>query len=79
MKPNLYDLPTEGLELVKACGGNLDSESETCATLGAIPGAADAFALGDSKLGDDSPLLRFTGAELDALGDLIAVVRGAAA
>ncbi|MFG2695426.1 DUF397 domain-containing protein [Kitasatospora sp. NPDC048407] len=80
MTTNLYDLPAEGLALSKACGGNSgDGESESCATIGAIPGAVDAYALGDSKLGDGSPLLRFTGAELDALADRIGTIRGTAA
>ncbi|MFJ5921173.1 DUF397 domain-containing protein [Kitasatospora sp. NPDC092948] len=80
MKTDLYKLPTVGLALAKACGGNSgDGESESCATIGTIPGTVDAYALGDSKLGAGSPLLRFTGAELDALAARINVIRATAA
>ncbi|GII94347.1 hypothetical protein [Sinosporangium siamense] len=49
------------------CGGNVqEEEQETCVTAARIPGFADAFLLGDSKL--PGVALRFTGAELRAVG-----------
>ncbi|MCF3120821.1 DUF397 domain-containing protein [Streptomyces arenae] len=62
---DLYSLPIDGAEFLKACGGNTHPDGESCATLAKI--GPDAWALGDSKRPGAEPL-RFTTAELDAAG-----------
>ncbi|MEU3600500.1 DUF397 domain-containing protein [Streptomyces sp. NPDC006798] len=62
---DLYSLPIDGAEFLKACGGNTHPDGESCATLAKI--GPDAWALGDHKRPDLTPL-RFTTAELDAAG-----------
>ncbi|MGW2249869.1 DUF397 domain-containing protein [Kitasatospora sp. NPDC001660] len=64
MTKNLYELELGG-ELTAQCGGNLDSESETCVSIAPLTGVADAFALGDTKPEGAGLQLRYTGAELD--------------
>ncbi|WP_043471050.1 DUF397 domain-containing protein [Kitasatospora sp. MBT66] len=77
---DLYTLPevTSGL-FVRQCGGNLESESETCVSLAAIPGAADGFAIRDSKEEGAGRELRFSAAELDAFACRWVADRGLAA
>src|SRR4051812_21555222 len=60
---SLYDLDATDAVLA-SCGGNLGTGVETCVAYGPLPGADDAIILGDTKLGDQSPLLRFTRAEI---------------
>ncbi|MFC4516942.1 DUF397 domain-containing protein [Streptomyces ehimensis] len=62
---DLYELPIEGAEFSKACGGNTHPDGEACVTLARI--GEDAWALGDSKRPNTAPL-RFTTAELNAAG-----------
>ncbi|MEV8015084.1 DUF397 domain-containing protein [Streptomyces sp. NPDC086554] len=59
---DLYALDISGAEFSKACGGPC---TEGCVTLTRI--GPDAWAMGDSKRPDMTPL-RFTTAELDAAG-----------
>lgn len=66
---DLYAIDAAGLELQKACGGNLQGSNETCVAFAALPGTEDAYVIADSKLGTASPKLRFTGNELRALMD----------
>ncbi|MEU6482710.1 DUF397 domain-containing protein [Streptomyces sp. NPDC046887] len=58
-------LVAETVMVNKACGGNTHPDGESCVTLAQI--GPDAWALGDSKRPDMTPL-RFTKAELDAAG-----------
>ncbi|MFE6285981.1 DUF397 domain-containing protein [Streptomyces sp. NPDC057877] len=63
---DLFDLPLpEPAAFQKACGGNTHPDGESCATIARL--GPDAWALGDSKRPDMTPL-RFTTAELDAAG-----------
>lgn len=62
---NLYELPIEGATFVRQCGGNLDSDNETCVDLAVIPGVDDGFVLRDSKPEGCDRELRFDGSELD--------------
>ncbi|MFH9265328.1 DUF397 domain-containing protein [Streptomyces sp. NPDC017546] len=61
----LYALDISSARFTKACGGNTHPDGESCVTLARI--GDDAWALGDSKRPDATPL-RFTTAELDAAG-----------
>ncbi|GAA1007674.1 hypothetical protein GCM10009564_18190 [Streptomyces thermogriseus] len=67
MNDNLYTLPVENIETTNFCGGPC---TEGCVDVAAIPGAADAFVVRDSKPEGAGRELRFTAAELDdfALG-----------
>ncbi|WP_033347341.1 DUF397 domain-containing protein [Kitasatospora aureofaciens] len=65
-KPNLYELPIDGAVFARQCGGNLQSDNESCVDLAVIPGIADGFALRDSKPEGSGKELRFDGSELDA-------------
>lgn len=62
---NLYDLPTDGLQLQTPCGGNLTGTNESCVEFGGIPGA-DGFVLRDTKPEGKGRELRFSTDELDA-------------
>jgi hypothetical protein len=64
MTVNLYDLDATGVQM-KDCGGNLQSGMESCVAFAPLPGQDDAYIVGDTKLGDAGPTLRFTGAELE--------------
>ncbi|MER7846233.1 DUF397 domain-containing protein [Kitasatospora sp. NPDC096077] len=61
---NLYELQLTG-ELVAQCGGNLNSDAESCVGVAPLTGADDAFAVGDTKPEGKGQLLCFTGQELD--------------
>ncbi|MCG6499175.1 DUF397 domain-containing protein [Kitasatospora sp. A2-31] len=77
---NLYELPevTSGL-FERQCGGNLESESETCVAIAPLSGVADGFAMRDSKKEGEGRELRFTTAELDAFAVGWVASRGLAA
>jgi hypothetical protein len=60
---NLYELDATDAVLT-ACGGGTGTNMESCVAYGNLPGADDAIVLTDTKLGADSPMLRFTGAEM---------------
>ncbi|MFI7322094.1 DUF397 domain-containing protein [Streptomyces venezuelae] len=65
-KTDLYELAIPSTSVFsKACGGNTHPDGESCVTLVKI--CEGAWALGDSKRPDASPL-RFTTAELSAAG-----------
>jgi len=70
MTGDLYQMPSNGAKFTKFCGGNLQSEHESCVELAPIPGAASAFIVRDSKSEGSGRELRFTAQELDdfALG-----------
>ncbi|MFD7893998.1 DUF397 domain-containing protein [Streptomyces sp. NPDC059743] len=64
---DLYALSTEGATFTAMCGGNggdADND-ESCLTVAEIPGAQDAYALGDTKKADVAGVIRMSGAELD--------------
>lgn len=62
---NLYTLPTDGAEFTRFCGGNLQSEHESCVDVAEIPGAVEMFAVRDSKPEGAGRELRFTAREMD--------------
>ncbi|MGW5579501.1 DUF397 domain-containing protein [Micromonospora chokoriensis] len=62
---DLYEVDTSGVNLRKLCGGGITNTMESCVAAAILPGSEDAIILGDSKLGVDSPTLRFTRGELD--------------
>ncbi|WP_235558308.1 DUF397 domain-containing protein [Sphaerimonospora mesophila] len=65
---DLYDRDLAGARFRRLCGGNQqEEEMESCVEVAPIPGAADAYALRDSK-NPTAGTLRFTGAELRAAG-----------
>jgi hypothetical protein len=65
MSDDLYQVPSGGAEFTRYCGGNLQSENESCVELARIPGTDSAFILRDTKPGSAGTALRFTGDELD--------------
>ncbi|MFF2040169.1 DUF397 domain-containing protein [Kitasatospora sp. NPDC058170] len=64
----LYEIEIQpGLTAYKACGGNQQSEHETCATLREVPGVTGGlWVMGDTKR--PGAELRFSTAELEAAG-----------
>lgn len=62
---DLYAIDASGVQM-KDCGGNLQSGMESCVSYAPLPGVTDAYVIGDTKLGDASPTLRFTGDEMRA-------------
>jgi hypothetical protein len=73
---SLYELSIEGAEFSTLCGGNLGGEHETCLSLAAIPGAAEAFVVQDTKPEGSGQELRMTGEELDSFIIGAAKMRG---
>ncbi len=67
MADNLYGKKIAG-PFAALCGGNTDNngDADDCVTLADLEGGG--FAIRDTKLGEDSPELRFTRDELMALG-----------
>ena len=64
MTGDLYQMPSGGAEFTRFCGGNLQSEHESCVELAQIPGSAPAFIVRDSKAEGSGRELRFTAQEL---------------
>ncbi|RKR87901.1 uncharacterized protein DUF397 [Micromonospora pisi] len=65
-KVNLYEVDATGVNLRKLCGGGINNLSmESCVAAAILPGNPDAVTIGDSKLGADTPTLRFTRQELN--------------
>ncbi|ARZ69491.1 hypothetical protein SMD11_3876 [Streptomyces albireticuli] len=62
---DFYDLPIEGIQFAKACGGNTHPDGESCVTLARVDDGV--WAVGDSKRPEQEPL-RFSTAELRAAG-----------
>lgn len=63
---DLYAVDASGVNLRKLCGGGINNLSmESCVAAAILPGNPDAIIVGDSKLGADTPTLRFTREELD--------------
>lgn len=60
---SLYDLPLDGVEFTNYCGGNLQSEHESCIGIARIPGT-DGFVLRDTKPEGADRELRVTADEL---------------
>jgi hypothetical protein len=73
MNDDLYQMPSSGANFTRYCGGNLQSENESCVEMAAIPGSAGGFIIRDSKTEGSGRELRFTAQELDTF------VRGYAA
>ena len=65
MTGDLYQMPSSGAEYTRFCGGNLQSENESCVELAPIPGSDSAFIVRDSKAEGSGRELRFTTHELD--------------
>ncbi|MET8277433.1 DUF397 domain-containing protein [Micromonospora sp. NPDC005174] len=63
---DLYEVDASGVNLRKLCGGGITNTMESCVAAAILPGSEDAIILGDSKLGADTPTLRFTHDELDS-------------
>jgi hypothetical protein len=49
MTDDLYQMPSGDAKFTRFCGGNLDSEHESCVELAQIPGTISAFILRDTK------------------------------
>ncbi|MFI6759114.1 DUF397 domain-containing protein [Micromonospora sp. NPDC050417] len=65
-KVNLYEVDASSVNLRKLCGGGINNLSmESCVAAAILPGNPDAYIIGDSKLGADTPTLRFTRQELN--------------
>lgn len=60
---DLYQRPLTGA-YAKLCGGGQDNDGNMESCVGFQPIAGGGYELTDSKLGDDSPALRFTREEL---------------
>jgi hypothetical protein len=65
MNGDLYQMPSSGAQFTRFCGGNLQSENESCVEIAPVPGSASAFIVRDTKAQGPSRELRFTGQELD--------------
>jgi hypothetical protein len=65
MNGDLYQMPSSGAKFTSFCGGNLQSENESCVEIAPIPGAVSAFIVRDTKTEGSARELRFTGQELD--------------
>jgi len=65
MASDLYQMPSRGAEVTRFCGGNLQSEHESCVEIAPVPGSASAFIVRDTKTEGSGRELRFTGQELD--------------
>jgi hypothetical protein len=58
-------MPSSGAEFTSFCGGNLQSENESCVQFAPLSGSGSAFIIRDTKAPDAGRELRFTGTELD--------------
>lgn len=76
MNGDLYQMPSSGAKFTKFCGGNLQSENESCVEIAPIPGSASAFIMRDTKTEGSGRELRFTGQELDTFVRGYAAQRG---
>ena len=76
MSNDLYQMPSSGAKFTKFCGGNLQSENESCVEMAPIPGSVSAFIVRDSKTEGSERELRFTGQELDTFVQGYAAQRG---
>ncbi|WKU07160.1 DUF397 domain-containing protein [Micromonospora sp. HUAS LYJ1] len=65
IKKDLYAVDASGVNLRKLCGGGITNTMESCVAAAILPGNPDAVIIGDSKLGANSPTLRFDRKELD--------------
>ncbi|MFG1882919.1 DUF397 domain-containing protein [Micromonospora sp. NPDC049102] len=63
---DLYEVDASSVNLRKLCGGGITNTMESCVAAAILPGSENAIILGDSKLGADTPTLRFTRDELDS-------------
>jgi hypothetical protein len=75
MASDLYQLPSSGAEFTRFCGGNLQSEHESCVEIAQIPGTS-AFIVRDTKTEGSGKELRFTTQELDNFARGYAAQRG---
>lgn len=62
---DLYAVDASAVNLRKLCGGGITHTMESCVAAAILPGNPGALIIGDSKLGADSPTLRFSREELD--------------
>ena len=76
MNHDLYQMPADGADFTRFCGGNLTSENESCAELAPIPGSSSAYIIRDSKPAGSGRELRFTEDELDNFVKGYAAQRG---
>jgi hypothetical protein len=49
MSGDLYQMPSSGAKFTSFCGGNLQSENESCLEFAPIPGSGSAFIIRDTK------------------------------
>jgi hypothetical protein len=75
MASDLYQMPSSGAKFTRFCGGNLQSEHESCVEIAQIPGTP-AFIVRDTKAEGPGRELRFTGQELDTFVRGYAAQRG---
>jgi hypothetical protein len=64
MTGDLYQMPSSDAKFTRFCGGNLQSEHESCVEIAQIPGKP-AFIVRDTKTEGSNRELRFTTQELD--------------
>jgi hypothetical protein len=76
MTGDLYQMPSSDAEFTRFCGGNLQSENESCVEIAQIPGPAPAFIIRDTKPEGTGRELRFTAQELDSFARGYAAQRG---
>jgi hypothetical protein len=76
MDNDLYQMPSGDAQFTKYCGGNLQSENESCVEIAPIPGTDSAYIIRDTKPGGTGRELRFTGPELDSFVRGYAAQRG---
>ena len=76
MSNDLYQMPSGGAQFTNFCGGNLQSENESCVEIAPIPGSDSAFIVRDTKTEGSGRELRFTGQELDTFVQGYAAQRG---
>jgi hypothetical protein len=70
-------MPSSGAVFTRFCGGNLQSDQESCVEIAEIPGTS-AFIVRDSKAEGSGRELRFTVQELDSFARGYAAQRGLA-
>ncbi|GGN47069.1 hypothetical protein FHR83_007491 [Actinoplanes campanulatus] len=71
-KDDLYSIEVPDEAFAGRCGGN-GLTLEGCVSAAEIPGSPGTYAIRDTKLGEDSPTLRFSKQELD---DFMASIAG---
>jgi hypothetical protein len=76
MNADLYQIPANGAKFATFCGGNLQSDQESCVQVAQIPGSTPGVILRDSKPEGSGRELRFTTQEMDNFVKGYAAQRG---